>query len=520
MSASLKSVAADALPPLSAAARAAQAELERLLPGAVSARASDRIAYARDMWPLALMWIRQGRIPTPPELVVWPKTEGQLQAVVRLARERALPLVPYGAGSGVCGGTWAVKGGVSVDLKFLDALEPVDRAARTVDVGAGMLGEPLERRLDAQGYTLGHFPSSIYMSTVGGWLAARSAGQLSGRYGKIEDMTLSVRAVLGTGELVETPERPASGVDLASLLIGSEGTLGFFTRARLRVHPRPEARAFRGAELPSVQAGLEAIRQIFRAGLRPAVVRLYDPFDTTFVGKGTPRTHRATPPSFQGAWERAVVPALLRAVAPRTLGRPGLFNAAAAVLHKSRLILMFEGEAQRAAAEEEAARDICRSLGAKDLGEAPGQQWLAKRYDVSFRMSKIVEANAFADTMEVAAPWEKVHEVYERVHQAASPHAFVLCHFSHAYLEGCSLYFSFVGSGGSEAEMADRYDALWRSALSAAVAAGANVSHHHGVGLLKAKALLGSLGEGSAALRSLKQAFDPDGIMNPGKLGL
>jgi alkyldihydroxyacetonephosphate synthase len=163
---------------------------------------------------------------------------------------------------------------------------------------------------------------------------------------------------------------------------------------------------------------------------------------------------------------------------------------------------------------------ICRQLEGTDLGEEPGRAWFKKRYDVSYRMSRLIESGTFADTMEIAAPWENVHEVYERVHAAASKFAFVLCHFSHAYAEGCSLYFSFVGSGDSEAEMEARYHELWRNALAAAVSAGGNVSHHHGVGILKAAALQDSLGEGRHALRTLKHLFDPDGVMNPGKLGL
>ena len=152
--------------------------------------------------------------------------------------------------------------------------------------------------------------------------------------------------------------------------------------------------------------------------------------------------------------------------------------------------------------------------------DEPGRHWYEKRYDVSYRMSKVLDAGAFADTMEVATTWDKVHDVYEKVHAAASQHAFVLCHFSHAYLEGCSLYFSFVGSAATEPQMLERYEALWRDALSAAIHAGANVSHHHGVGIFKAQALQDSLGEGRSLLAGLKRHFDPDGVMNPGKLGL
>ncbi len=505
-----------ALPPPSPRALAAYSELKSLLAGRVSHVDQDRLSYARDMWPLALMWIRQGRTPPPPDLIAWPKSDAEVQAVIALARREKLAVVPFGAGSGVCGGVWALYGGITLDLKKLDAIGRVDEEHRCVEVGAGVMGETLERRLNAMGWTLGHFPSSIYMSTVGGWLAARSAGQLSSKYGKIEDMVLSTTFITGAGEKVVTPERPFRGPDLAQLLIGSEGTLGVFTSAKLRVTPLATGRAFHGYEFRTVAAGLEAIRQIFRAGLRPAVARLYDPFDTAIVGKEKPRAQ----PPIKGVMEKDVMPALMRVLAPHTLGRPKLFNLATRLFAHSRLILMFEGEAARCDEEDRAAQRVCADLGASDLGEEPGKHWYEKRYDVSYRMSKVIDAGAFADTMEVATTWDKVQTVYERVHAAASKHAFVLCHFSHAYLEGCSLYFSFAGSAGSEPEMIDRYEALTRDALSAAVHAGANVSHHHGVGVFKAQALQDSLGEGRTLLAALKRHCDPDGVMNPGKLGL
>ena len=515
-------VPASALPPPRPAVIAAKGALAEAVAGRLSFTDFDRLSYARDLWPLALLWIRQGKVPPPPDAIVWPSTEAQVAQVVKVARDRRLALIPYGAGSGVCGGTWAIHGGVTLDLKRFDTIGPVDEAQRTVEAGAGVMGETLERKLNQHGWTLGHFPSSIYTSSVGGWIAARSAGQLSSRYGKIEDMVLSLRAVLGTGELLVTPERPFSGPDLAPLLIGSEGTLCAFTGAKLRVFPLPEGRVFHGFEFGSVGAGLEAIRLIFREGLRPAVVRLYDPFDTAFVGKGKPATHRAPPtaPSKRGNLSRSFLPMMLRQVTKRTLGHPKAMNQLQRAFSRSRLILMFEGDAKRAEAEDRAATSLCRKLGADDLGEAPGRAWLAKRYDVSYRMSRLIDAGTFADTMEIAAPWEHVQEVYERVHAAASPFAFVLCHFSHAYADGCSLYFSFVGSGADEAEIEARYHGLWRAALAAAVTAGGNVSHHHGVGLLKARAMQDALGEGRHALAALKTLFDPDGVMNPGKLGL
>ena len=516
----LTSISTRQVPPPSARAIEAADALGQRYPGRVSTREYDRISYARDLWPKALLWIRQGRIPPPPDLVVWPKTEAEVAQIIGIARERGLPVIPYGAGSGVCGGVWAIHGGIALDLKKLERVGAVDPDALTVEAESGVIGEVLERNLNQQGYTLGHFPSSIYMSTLGGWLAARSAGQLSNKYGKIEDMVRSVRAVTGRGEVLATPERPFSGPDLAQLLLGSEGTLCAFTQAKLAVHPYPEHRAFRGFKFKDVAHGVEAVRQLYREGLRPAVVRLYDPFDTAIVGRSHGEHHARTAPSLRTAFRADVVPQLLRQLTPRTLGKPRFFNRVTSLMRSCLLVLVFEGELRRTQREEEAARETCRRMGGSDEGEAPARRWMETRYDVSFKMSPVLDAGGFADTMEVATTWDKVLDVYHRVREAVAPWAFVLCHFSHAYVEGCSLYFSFAASGGSEAEQEARYDALWRAALGAAMSAGATVSHHHGVGLLKAKALLEELGDGRRVLQGLKRAFDPDGIMNPGKLGL
>jgi len=501
------------LPAPAPAATAAASALASAATGGVSLKASDRLAYSRDMWTKALLWVRQGRVPPPPDAVVWPSDEAEVAAVIRACRSHHLAVIPFGAGSGVCGGVLAVQGGVALDLKRLERVATVDAERRCVDAQAGVLGEVLERTLNRQGWTLGHFPSSIYMSTLGGWLAARSAGQLSGKYGKIEDMVLSVRAVTGAGELIETPDRPRRGPDLAHLLIGSEGTLCAFTGARLRVHPLPAHRAFRGYTFKTLQDGVEAMRRMFRAGLRPAALRLYDPLDTAVVVRGkASRVDGGRRP--KPGWRAD----LFQRLTLEVLSRPTLFNGAGKWMRECRLITLSEGEAVRTTAEDEAARSICLGLGARDLGEGPGQAWFRERYAVSYKMSKIIESGAFADTMEVAATWDKVIGVYEAVRAACSPLAFVLCHLSHAYPEGCSLYFSFVGAAHGEEASELRYDALWATALGAAQGAGATVSHHHGIGVLKTSALQKELGDGWRLLRALKRALDPDGIMNPGKL--
>lgn len=515
------------LPAPSGDARSLCRDLAALCGGRASVDDPDRIAYARDCWPKAVLWTQAGRTPPPPDVVAWPATVDEVQAVVRYAAARGVPVVPFGGGSGVCGGTLALHGGICLDLKRLARVGAVDPESLEVDAEVGVVGEHLERRLARDGYTLGHFPSSIYCSTLGGWLAARSAGQCSNKYGKIEDMVASVSAVLGTGDIVTAPRRPAPGALLAQLLLGSEGTLGVLTGARLFVHPTPPTRGFAAYRFRSFAEGLEAIRLLFRAGARPAVVRLYDPFDTLITsqtGQRVKRRVRASGPSgsrrrpeSQGALA-AAKDRLRRLALATVLGRPARLNRVADALSAALLLLVFEGDDGLVAAEQAVAADACRRGAA--LGPGPVRAWMDRRYAVSYAQSKIFAAGAFVDTMETAATWDRVPTLYRRVRAAVASHAFVMAHASHAYLEGCSLYFTFAAAAESLSEAERRYDRIWSEALAASLLAGGAVSHHHGVGLSKAAALRSELGAGFAVLEALKGAADPAGVLNPGKLGL
>src|SRR5438552_3673562 len=261
----------------------------------VSCEPPDLWAMSRDCWPRSLLWTKAGVAPHPPDVVVWPTSTDEVVQVVRYAAERRIAVVPFGAGSGVCGGAVPVKGGIALDLKRLSGPPCIDLPARTVDVETGMNGQRLEELLGGAGATLGHFPSSIYCSTIGGWLAARSAGQLSSRYGKIEDIALAVEAVDGTGQVLRTQDAPSAGPDLLQLLLGSEGTLAIVTKARLRCWPSPTSRWMRGLRFGSVQAGIAGLRALMRSGLRPAVARLYDPLDTLLAGRGGGDAHVTVP---------------------------------------------------------------------------------------------------------------------------------------------------------------------------------------------------------------------------------
>src|SRR5689334_24565063 len=259
-------------------------ELEAIVgPRRVSLRAVDLDTYSRDMWPRLLFARREGELPAPlPDAVVWPESAREVATIVRAARAMKVPVIPYGGGSGVCGGVVPIRGGITIDLKRMQALRAVRGDELIADVEAGLSGERFERELARRGFTFGNFPSSIYCTTVGGWLATRAAGQLSTKYGKVEDRVAGLTVVTGRGEVIETdgPHRALRGPSWTQLVLGSEGTLGVITSARLRVAPAPQLRVFRGFEVDRVETGVQAIRRVLQRGLRPAVVRLYDELDT------------------------------------------------------------------------------------------------------------------------------------------------------------------------------------------------------------------------------------------------
>ena len=552
-------------------------DLESLL-GArrVSMREGDLDTYARDMWPRLLLARRDGRPPDHlPFAVVWPEHPRELVALVKLARALRVPIIPYGGGSGVCGGVVPVHGGITVDLKRMTAIRAVSRDELVVDVEAGVNGERFERELRRRGYTFGNFPSSIYCSTVGGWLATRAAGQLSTKYGKVEDRVAGLTVVTGRGELVETdgPSRAMHGPDWTQLLLGSEGTLGIIASARLRLAPAPQLEVYRGFEVDSVAQGCEAIRRVLQRGLRPAVVRLYDEFDTFInsLGKraptgdaaahGAPRgatpgygaphddglaplpapgegalpvLPRPDPAASDGGGDDDGVIGKLLALARGkkrglrqeaiglALGNARLLNRVADRVARRgcRMVIGLEGSRIRTEVEAALVFAELAHAGARDTGEDAGRAWLAHRYAVSYRMSPTFRDGAFVDTMEVASTWERLQDLYHSVREAIGRHAVVMAHFSHAYPDGCSIYFTFAAHGDDLAEARRLYDAIWRDGLEAATRVGGTISHHHGVGLLKAPYMTGEHREAMSVLHALKRSLDPDDIMNPGKLGL
>lgn len=485
---------------------------------AVSIDAADRDAYAHDLWPRQLLATRGGAArPRGPRAVVWPRSDAHLAGLVELARREGLRLMPYGAGSGVVGAVQCDDDVLAVDLKRMRALRGVSVRDGRCEVDAGVLGEHLEQQLRRRGATLGHFPSSIYCSTVGGWVVTRSAGQCSGRYGKIEDMVLGLDGVLADGSPFSVDGASPDAPDHRALLVGSEGLFGFVTRARLRVWPAPTAWEGAAFTFSSMRDAWEVIRALYQRGLRPAVTRLYDPFDTYVFMQGASSKHAAQRPA---PAPHPLVGDAMRAVLHRAGGLNALLELATRTVYtRALLIVVFEGDGGDEMREAvRRARALCADAGGRDEGEGPWRRWLLRRHAVSYRQPGMYERGAWVDTMEVAAPWSRLGALYEGVRGALSGGGFVMAHMSHAYPDGCSIYFTFVGASPSDHEALERYDATWRAALKAAHCAGGTIAHHHGVGRAKASAMGLEWGAGLRWIEALRSAADPHGVMVQGAL--
>jgi alkyldihydroxyacetonephosphate synthase len=505
---------------------------------------TDLLAYNADCSPRGIILARGGRLgEQKPGAVVQPGHTGDLQELVSWARETGTALVPYGAGSGVCLGAVGDRESVIVDLKRFEQIREVDEDDLYVRVGSGVIGQPLENELRRLGYTMGHYPSSLYCSSVGGYLAARSAGQYSSRYGKIEDMVHSMRVVTGRGERLETAPEPTSpeptrnvaeyGPNLTQVFVGNEGTLGLITDATLQIEPAPDHEYYRGFQFASVSDALDGIRRIMQAGLRPAVVRLYDPFEALFKSGGSEGVSEDSASSWLVRLREmaektlpddivdevgAAIDSLRNAIITQVAGRPRLVNdLMERFADESMLIVGFEGRSTAVEAEADWAFDLLSRYGV-DMGPGPGRNWAQHRFDTSYLQSPLFDAGVFADTMEVSTTWENLENLYRAVRRAVHPHVLPLAHFSHVYPEGSSIYFTFVGHEPDTEGTLARHQQTWEAALDAVADAGGSITHHHGVGALKVDWTENDHAGGRHQFDALKATFDPDGIMNPGKV--
>jgi alkyldihydroxyacetonephosphate synthase len=454
--------------------------------GDAASTAPERLdEYVADTYWPALYAAAAGTPLARPDVVVRPRTEEQVAEVVGIADAHRAPVVAWGGGSGTQGGCLPIRGGIVVDLRGLDQILEVDERSMTVTAQAGVNGRTLEAELNARGLMLPHYPASVEWATVGGYIAARGSGVLSTRYGKIEDLLLSLRVATPSGGLMETVAVPrhAVGPEITQLFVGSEGTLGIITRATLQLAPLPEERRFAAVSFPSIAAGAEAMRRTLQLGHRPSVVRMYDDVAT----------------------RRTFGPVVGEDLT-------GIYT-----------VLAFEGETEAARLEERRTLAIAAEAGATPLDPELGRRWWDRRYDF-YHPPHNPELPSIWGTLDVVATYDRLEAVYAALHDAVRvPYAHtgleLRMHLSHWYLWGAMIYGRFVVPDGGPDALA-LHDSIWEDGMTAALDAGGVMNDHHGVGIKLGPYMRRQHGAALDAMAAIKSALDPNGIMNPGKLGL
>jgi alkyldihydroxyacetonephosphate synthase len=442
-------------------------------------------AYTADTYWPAISARANGTPLGRPDVVAVPRTEEDVAEALRVASEYNVPVTAWGGGSGTQGGAVPVHGGLVVDLSALDEIVEIDERSMCVTAQAGVNGRRLEAELNARGLMLPHYPASSEWATVGGYVAARGSGVLSTRYGKIEDLLLSLRVALPGGELLDTVSVPrhAVGPELTQLFVGSEGTLGIITRATLEVVPLPPERRFLTLQFPTVEAGIEAFRSVLAAGYRPSVIRMYDE-------EATARTFAP------------VVGEDLQGVCA---------------------VVCCEGEPAAVSVEGSRTVELARGVGARELDPALAERWWDRRYEF-YKPPHHPELPSIWGTIDVVATYRDILGVHQAlktsVRDRYADHGLQLrMHFSHWYRWGTMIYARFLIPDGGAGALA-LHDQIWEDGITAVLAAGGVMNDHHGVGLKLAPYMAAQHGPALDVLRRLKTALDPTGIMNPGKLGL
>jgi alkyldihydroxyacetonephosphate synthase len=473
--------------------------------GAVRDDREARVSHAAGKSYPDLVRQRAGDCSSAPDLVVSPRSHDQVRAVLEACDQLAVAVVPFGGGTSVVGGVEPFRGPfetlICLDLGAMDRLVSVDERSLTAVLEPGMRGPEVEAALRARGLTLGHFPQSFEYATLGGFVATRSAGQASTGYGRIDELVLGVRMAAPTGDLVgRTKPASAAGPDLRELIVGSEGTLGVITQAALRVRRAPEKSRFEGWFFRTFAEGAEALRALEQNGDAPDVARLSDESETrlnlTLAGTDTLKARAGA----------------------RYLRLRGYDEGCLAIFG-------WDGTATSIDRRRRRAGERLRAAGGLPVGQGPGQAWARNRYFTPYLRDDMLGRGVMVETLETATQWSDLMGLHEAVASAirsalaerGTP-ALVMCHVSHLYPSGASLYFTFLARQ-QQGEEIEQWKAAKQAAGAAIVAHGATITHHHAIGRDHLPWMEAEIGQrGVAALRAVKRELDPAGIMNPGKL--
>ena len=452
-----------------------------------------RLLRAGGKSTLDLLRRKDSGVQDAPDAVLLPGSDEEVAAVLRFCADHSIAIVPFGGGTSVVGGLDPIRGDfkavVSLDLRRLNELHSLDEISGEAELGAGLTGPDAERLLGERGYSLGHFPQSFQFATIGGFAATRSSGQDSAGYGRFNDMVRGLRTVTPAGvlDLGRAPES-AAGPDLRQLMIGSEGVFGVITRVRVRVHPLPAATRYEAWSFPDFTTGADALRAVVQTGTGATVLRLSDEAETG-----------------------------VNLATTESIGEQKVTGGCLA-------ITVFEGTEAHVESRHAETRALMETRGGTSLGEAPARAWEHGRFGAPYLRDSLLSAGALCETLETATNWSNVAALKAAVTEALTTSlaesgtpALVLCHISHVYPTGASLYFTVV------AGQRDNPIEQWRKAKTAASDAmmrtGATITHHHAVGADHRPWMRDEVGDlGVAVLRAVKATLDPAGILNPGKL--
>ncbi len=451
----------------------------------VSGNAADQLGHSIDYYWIPEMWHDRGRENPKPDFIVHPGSAEEVAKVMKIANQYKIPVTPWGGGSGSQGGALPIYGGIILDTKRMNKVLAVDVESLTVTAETGINTQHLEWAVEKAGFSTMHFPASIACATLGGFLAHRGTGVLSTKYGKIEDMVMSVEVVTPTGELINTLPVPrhASGPDLTMIYLGSEGTLGVITKVTMKIHPIPETRKFHAFLFKDMHEAMVAGANIMRSRLHPCVIRLYDEPETAKLIKRVLNIDK------QGAY----------------------------------LVFGFDGPEKIVDLEMEEACKICRKQEHEDLGTEMGQAWWDHRYKFFYPpyMFHLPQAFGTLDTVATFANIEKVYWAMKNAVNDKFPEAVFIGHFSHWYEWGAMLYARFIVENPPQDphEATLYYNSIWDLAIRAAIREGGVINEHHGVGLKLGRLMKELYGPAFNVLGGIKKALDPNNIMNPGKMG-
>jgi alkyldihydroxyacetonephosphate synthase len=466
----------------------------------------SRIEHAGGKSYSDLVRRRSGDALDAPDAVLRPADAAAVAAVLRICTEAQVAVVPFGGGTSVVGGVEPLRGRfaavVALDLGRLDRLLDLDPISHLAVLQPGLRGPVAEDLLRQRGFTLGHFPQSYEQASLGGYVATRSAGQASTGYGRSDELVVGLRAATPAGELVlGRVSRSAAGPDLRQLVVGSEGAFGVLTELTLQVHRAPALRRYEGWFFRSFAAGAEAFRVLRQADAAADVCRLSDA-DETRAGLALSGHDRGLGPRYL-----------------RLRGRTCL------------AVLGFEGDADTVPARRRRAARLMKQAGGLYVGRGAGEAWESGRFGAPYLRDDLLDHGVLVETLETAATWSTlagVHAAVRRaVHAAVAARggtALVLCHVSHLYATGASLYFTVLARQeddppGEAAAALAQWAAAKKAATDALLAAGGTLTHHHAVGADHRPWMKTEVGElGVEVLRAVKACLDPAGILNPGKL--